>query len=110
MRYGPRYLLIGSRLVDDTYMLRTFLNGLNSYGREWSETLIIEGNGSVEDLDLEVEPFRHLEYRKVTEIHTPNMVIAFLDHLRQNRQTDEWLQKAVSAGIPTFVVGSYPRR
>jgi hypothetical protein len=106
VRYGPSYLLLGSRLTDDTYVLRVILEGLNTWGRQWGETLIILGNGSLRDLEQEVEWYRSLEYRRVDQIGKPNIVIAFMDRMSHNRLTENWLREASRRGIPAFVVGT----
>jgi hypothetical protein len=106
LRYGPKYLLTGSRLTDDTYLLRALLNGLNSWGREWGETLVVLDNGSLDGLENEVEAFRCLEHRKVDGVGNPNMVIAFMDRMSESRKTEEQLRDAASRSIPVFVIGN----
>jgi len=104
---GPSYLFIGSRLTDDTYMLRTILEGLNTYGRQWEETLTILDNGTLQNLDKEVEQFRMLEHKKTEVIGKPNIVIAFQDRAHHNHLTDNWIKESRRRGIPTFVVSTY---
>lgn len=108
MTQGPKYLFCGSRLTDDTYILRCILEGLNTQGRQWSETLTILDDGSLQDLGEEVSFFRHLERRHVSGLEIrPNIVIAFMDRLSQNRDTEKLLRLAESQGIPAFVVSTY---
>jgi hypothetical protein len=108
VRYGPRYLLVGSRLTDDTYVLRAVLGGLNGQAREWSETAVILDDGSLQGLEHEVEMFRHLEHRRVKEWDDPNIVLAFIDRLSQNRHTEDVLKRADKEGRPAFIISSYP--
>jgi hypothetical protein len=106
-RYGPKYLFCGSHLTDDTYILRCLLEGLNTQGRQWSETIIILDNGSLQGLEHEVVGFRHLEHRRVKDLGSPNIVIAFMDRLSHNRDTEKLLERAETQGIPAFVVSTY---
>jgi hypothetical protein len=107
-RYGPTYLFLGSRLSDDTYMLRMVLEGLNRWAFEWQETLVIADNGSLDNLEREVGMFKNLEHRKVSELKNPrpNMVIGFLDRLSHNRETERWIRAARQLGIPAFVIST----
>lgn len=104
MRYGPKYLFLGSRLDDDTFILRAILSGLNAQAREWSETIVIMDNGTVPGLDYEVEQYRWLEHRPTKSWERANIVIAFMDNMRHCRENEDWLRKAKEAGIPTFIV------
>ena len=103
---GPSYLLLGSRLTDDTYMLRVVLEGLNTYGRQWKETLTILDNGSLGNLKNEVDQYRMLEHKKTDVIGKPNIVIAFQDRAHHNRTTENWVAEARRRGIPTFIVST----
>jgi hypothetical protein len=105
--YGPKYLFCGSRLTDDTYLMRALLEGLNTMARQWSETIPILDDGSLPDLEYEVEMFRHLEYRRVKDWVRPNIVIAFMDRLSHNRDTEDLLRVAESEGVPAFIVSRY---
>jgi hypothetical protein len=107
MGYGPKYLFCGSRLTDDTLLMRALLEGLNTQGRQWTETIIILDNGSLQGLEHEVDGFRHLEHRRVKDWVRPNIVIAFMDRLSQNRDTEKLLRVADSEGIPAFIVSAY---
>jgi hypothetical protein len=109
MRYGPRYLFAGSHLTDDTLVLRAILTGLNSQSREWQETIIILDDGTIQGLEDEVSSFRYLEHRHVKdwEKSRPNIVVAFMDRLSQNRETEKTLILAESQGIPAFVISRY---
>ena len=104
---GPKYLLVGSRLTDDTLLLRALLEGLNTQARVWSETIIILDNGSLQGLEHEVGEFRYLEHRRVKDWVTPNICIAFMDRLSHNRDTEKLLRLAESEGVPAFVIGRY---
>lgn len=104
---SPKYLLCGSRLTDDTYLLRVILEGLNTWGRQWSETLIILDDGSLDGLENEVDGFRCLEHRRYKDGAKPNIVIAFMDRLSQNRDTEKLLERVESDGIPAFIVSRY---
>jgi hypothetical protein len=105
--YGPKYLLVGSRLTDDTLLMRALLEGLNTQGRQWSEIIIILDDGSLQGLEHEVEGFRHLEHRRVRHWVRPNICIAFMDRLSHNRDTEKLLRRAESEGIPAFIVSTY---
>lgn len=111
VRYGPSYLVVGSRLTDDSNVLRIFLEGLNTQARQWTETIIILDNGSFAGLEGEVAEFRHLEHRRIGDDgwadRHPNIVIAFMDRLSHNRETEYLLRAAESAGIPAYVISRY---
>jgi hypothetical protein len=107
VRYGPKYLLIGTSLYTDTLVLRALLEGLSTQGRHWQEIITILGNGSVGGLEHEVEGHKFLEYLYVKSWTECNIVIAFMDDLRHNRQTQEWLERATGDGIPAFVISTY---
>ena len=94
MRSGPTYLLIAS---DDRTMMRLVLTGLNSWGREWDETIFIEGD---EEVGNEVGSFKHLQHRLVAGVVNPNVVIAFED--------DPMVTQAQRRGIPTYVFRPAP--
>jgi hypothetical protein len=87
-------------------MLRAILAGLNAQAREWSETTVILDNGTLPNLEDEVENYRHLEYRRVREWTKANILMAFVDDMRHCRGNEEWLKQAKAAGIPTFVISS----
>jgi hypothetical protein len=101
---GPQYLFCGSRLTDDTLVLRILLEGLNTQARQWSETITIQHDGSLKDLQFEVEMFKHLRYRHVEGWEDPNVVIAFMDRLSHNRGTGRILDIADEHGRPWFIV------
>lgn len=110
VRYGPRYLISGSSLTDDKQLLRALLEGLNTQARQWSETITVLDDGSLQGLENEVAEFRHLAHRRFHEgwITTPpNIVVAFMDRLSQNRDTEQLLKRADSAGIPAYVISRY---
>jgi hypothetical protein len=106
-RYGPKYLFLGSRLSDDTYLLRAILEGLNTWARQWGETLIILDNGSLPGLENEVEDFRYLEHRPIKTWQRPNIVLAFMDTVRQSGTTRDWLLQAEQEGVAAFVISPY---
>jgi len=106
-RQGPKYLLCGSRLTSDTLILRAILTGLNSQAREWQEVIIIEDNGTLEGLENEVDDFRHLQHRRVEGWSDPNVIIAFMDRLSQNRETAQLLIAADRHSRPAFIVSTY---
>jgi hypothetical protein len=110
VRYGPTYLLIGSSKWSDMVIVRLVLTGLNSWGREWGETIVVEGNDTLANLDKEVEEFRWLEHRLVDELGTPNIVLAFVESRGYNPEVPQWLDKAKQRGIPTYMFGEWPRR
>ena len=104
-----KYLFCGSVLTDDYNVLRIFLEGLNTWGRVWRENVVVLDDGSLPGLEGEVAEFRHLEHRHVdgwADRH-PNIVIAFMDRLSHNRETEQLLRRAESAGIPAYVIGRY---
>jgi|SRR5215467_522106 len=101
---GPQYLLCGSRLTSDTLVLRLLLEGLNTWARQWSETITIQDDGSLEGLEHEVEMFRHLQHRRVKGWSHPNVVLAFMDRLQQSRATHGTLEVAKSHGVPAFII------
>jgi hypothetical protein len=101
-------MVIGSRLTDDSLVLRCLLGGLNDQGRQWQEIIIILDDGSLQGLEHEVEGFRHLEHRRVKEWGDPNIVLAFIDRLSQNRHTEDVLKRADKEGRPAFIISSYP--
>jgi hypothetical protein len=107
VRNGPTYLLIGTKLYTDTLVLRAVLEGLSTQARHWGETIVILGNESLPGLDHEVEAFKYLAYQYVKSWPKCNIVIAFMDDLRHNRQTQEWLEQAKGDGIPAFVISTY---
>jgi hypothetical protein len=87
--------------------MRALLEGLNTQARQWSETIVILDNGTVRDLERELNDFRHLEHRPIRGWIEPNIVIAFMNRLSHNRKTEETLKRAESEGIPAFVVSRY---
>lgn len=110
MRRGPRYLFCGSRLTSDTLLLRLMLEGLNTQARHWQETITILDSGTVEGLEFEVGQFKHLEHAPWDhwdDQARPNIVIAFMDRLSQNRGTERLLELAATQGVGAFVVSSF---
>lgn len=103
-RDGPQYLFAGSRLTDDTLILRAILEGLNTQGRHWSETITIQDDGSLEGLEHEVEGFKYLRHRRVDGWRDPNIVIVFMDCMSHNRASERLLSVAATHGRPAFVV------
>jgi hypothetical protein len=105
---GPVYMVVGSRLTDDTLLLRCLLEGLNAWSRQWGEDLVIADNGSVRDLDYEVTLFKYLRHWPVQSLEQagPNIVVAFMDYLHQNGNTVQLLKDAKLAGIPAFVISN----
>ena len=85
---GPQYLFCGSRLTDDTFVLRILLEGLNTQARHWQEVITIQDDGSLTGLKFEVEQFKYLHYEIVEGWEDPNIVIAFMDRLSHNRGTE----------------------
>ena len=108
-RPGPKYLLCGSRLTDETLLIRALLEGLNTQARQWTETITILDDGSLQGLEGEVDSFRYLEHRRVRdwERSRPNIVLAFMDRLSHNRETEKTLIRAESQGIPAYVISRY---
>jgi hypothetical protein len=106
MTRGPRYLFCGSRLTDDTFVLRILLEGLNTQARQWQETITIQDDGSLEGLEHEVDMFKYLAYQRVEGWKDPNVVIAFMDRLSHNRATERLLSVAEKEGRPWFVIGN----
>lgn len=106
---GPQYAFVGSRLTDDTLVLRMMLEGLNTQARQWSETITILDNGSLEGLEYEVEQFKHLAHAswQASDPLVPNIVVAFMDRMSHNRDTERLLAAATSEGVPVFVVSNY---
>lgn len=105
----PRYLFCGSRLTDETLLMRALLEGLNTQARQWTETITILDDGSLRGLEGEVEAFRNLEHRRVRDAFSarPNIVVAFMDRLSHNRDTEKTLILAESQGIPAYVISRY---
>jgi hypothetical protein len=106
VRQGPQYLFCGSRLTDDTYVLRLLLEGLNTWGRQWQETITVQDNGTLEGLEFEVEQFKYLQHRQVGEWEDPNVVFCFMDRMSMNRASERLLSVAEKNGRPWFVIGS----
>lgn len=104
---GPSYLFCGSRLTDDTFLMRILLEGLNTQARHWGETIVIQDDGSLEGLAFEVEQFRYLAHRRVEEWEDPNIVVAFMDRLSMNRGTERLLRHSETEHRPAFIVSSY---
>jgi hypothetical protein len=110
---GPRYLICGSSLTtaDTTPLLRLILEGLNTQARQWSETITVLDDLSLPGLEGEVEDFRHLEHRRfdvnLSTLTMPNIVIAFMNRLSHNRDTEQLLRHAESQGIPAFCISTY---
>jgi hypothetical protein len=108
MAPGPKYLFCGSRLTDDTLLLRLLLEGLDHWAFQWSEIITILDDGSLQGLEGEVAEFRHLTHRRAYLGETvTNIVIAFMDRLSQNRDTEETLRLAESEGIPAFIISRF---
>lgn len=109
MKPGPKYLICGSRLAiaDVVPLLRLLLEGLNTQARQWQETIVVLNDGSLRGLEDEVLSFRNLEHRRIEDWVRPNIVVAFLDRLSHNRDTEKTLRRAESEGIPTFVISTY---
>jgi hypothetical protein len=103
---GPQYLFCGSRLTSDTFVLRILLEGLNTQARHWQEVITIQDDGSLEGLEHEVEQFKYLEHRVVDGWEDPNVVVAFMDRLSHNRDTQWTLRLAAEQGRPWFVIGN----
>jgi len=103
---GPQYLFCGSRLTDDTFVLRILLEGLNTQARHWQEIITIQDDGSLEGLENEVSSFKYLQHRVAVDWEDPNIVIAFMDRLSHNRGTEQTLREAAEAGRPAFVISS----
>lgn len=104
---GPRFLFTGSGLTDDTYVMRAVLEGLNTQARQWSETVVIEDDGMLKDLEFEVEQFRHLRYRRVDRWTDPNIVLCFMDRLSHNRDSERTLAYAEAHGRPSYIISRY---
>jgi hypothetical protein len=107
MSYGPRYLILGSCLDDDTYVLRLTLAGLNAMAREWGEIITILDNGTFPGLEHEVESFRHLERQRVKSWAKCNVVLCFMDSLRHARENQLWLDRAKEEGVMSYVIQTY---
>ena len=107
-RKGPEYLFCGSRLTDDTFVMRILLEGLNTQARQWTETITIQDDGSLEGLEYEVSMFKYLAYRRIPggSWADPNVVLAFVDRMTHNRATERLLQQAEREKRPWFVIGS----
>ena len=103
---GPQYLFCGSRLTDDTFVLRILLEGLNTQARHWQEIITIQDDGSLEGLENEVSSFKYLQHRVAVDWEDPNIVIAFMDRPHHNRSTEQTLREATEAGRPAFVISS----
>jgi len=103
---GPQYLFCGSRLTDDTFVLRILLEGLNTQARHWQEIITIQDDGSLEGLENEVSQFKYLQHRSVDRWEDPNIVIAFMDRMSHNRTTQETLEIAAEFHRPAFVISS----
>jgi hypothetical protein len=86
--------------------MRLLLEGLNTWSRQWSETITIQDNGSLEGLENEVSMFKYLQHRVVNRWEDPNIVIAFMDRPHHNRSTEQTLREATEAGRPAFVISS----
>lgn len=104
---GPSYLFCGSRLTDDTLLLRALLEGLNTQGRQWSEKITILDDGTLRNIEEEVSFFRNLEYQPLEPRDRPNIVVAFMDRLSHNRNTEDTLERAETQGIPAFIISRY---
>jgi hypothetical protein len=104
---GPQYLFCGSRLTDDTFIMRILLEGLNTQARHWGEVITIQDDGSLDGLEHEVGQFRHLAHRQVEEWTDPNIVVAFMDRLSMNRGTERLLAQAEAGRRPAFIVSNY---
>jgi hypothetical protein len=83
------------------------LEGLNTQARQWSETITIQDDSTLEGLEFEVEQFRHLAHRHVAKWEDPNIVIAFMDRLSHNRGTEYILALAQKERRPAFIVSTY---
>jgi hypothetical protein len=106
MRQGPQYLFCGSRLTDDTFMLRLLLEGLNTWSRQWQETITIQDDGTLTDLEFEVNQFKYLAHLPVEGWADPNVVVAFMDRMSHNRATEATLKTAQEWHRAWFVVGN----
>jgi hypothetical protein len=104
---GPQYLFCGSRLSEDRLILRAILDGLNTQGRQWNEIITIQDDGSLWNLENEVEDHKYLQLWRVHKWSDPNIVICFIDQLRQNRAAEQTMQTARANKRPVFVVSSY---
>jgi len=100
-------LLAGSRQGHDTLILRALLEGLNTQGRQWNETIVICDDGSLEGLEHEVSDFKYLEHQRVKDWPEPNIVICFMDRLSHNRASERLLSVAATKGVPAFLVTNY---
>lgn len=87
--------------------MRALLEGLNTQARQWTETITILDDGTLQGLEGEVSSFRYLEHRHVKQGARPNIVVAFIDRLSQNRETEKTLIRAESEGIPAFIISRY---
>lgn len=107
MRYGPKYLLCGSRLTDDTLVLRAILEGLNTQARHWGESITIQDDGSLQGLEHEVEGFKYLQHRRVEEWSDPNIVLCFMDRMSHNRASERLLSVAATEHRPAFIISTH---
>lgn len=109
-RRGPQYLICGSRLSCDTLVLRAMLEGLNTQGRHWGEVIVIQDDGSLRDLEHEVDGFKYLEHRRVDGWEDPNVVLCFMDRMSHNRASEQLLETAKAHHRPWFVIGGAEER
>lgn len=107
MAQGPRYHICGSRLTGDTLVLRAILEGLNTQARQWSETITICDDGSLQGLEHEVDDFKHLERRRVSEWDGKAVILAFMDRLTHNGGTEMLLIAADRSNHPAFIISTY---
>ena len=96
-------------MTDDTLILRAILDGLNTQGRQWGETITIFDAGSLDGLEREVEDHKYLRYvgPKGWGGGRPNIAIGFIDRMSMNRDTERLLALLTDEGVPTFIVRSY---
>jgi len=104
MTDGPQYLFCGSRLTDDTYVLRLLLEGLNTWARQWQERIFIQDDGSLRDLEFEVEQFKYIHHRRVDGWEDPNVVFCFMDRMSHNRASERLLAVAAKHHRPAFII------
>jgi len=87
--------------------MRILLEGLNTQARQWQEMITIQDDGTLNDLEYEVETFKYLRYERVEEWSDPNVVFAFIDRMSHNRATEATLARATEAHRAAFIFSVY---
>lgn len=127
MRLRPTYLFCGDRDYGDPYIVDVLLNGLaiinrvhherpiivhgdapglDSIARDKAGTLNMSVHGYPAEWDVYGKEAGPLRNQKMLNEEDVNIVFAFHDNLKASRGTKDMINRALTAGIPTYLIQS----